>query len=263
LRLKFANIVREARVAFANTLRKNVPMPSEPIWLRPETAGVGRPAEHSRAEITEAAVAIAERDGFAKVSMRSVATALGTGAASLYRYVAGREELVELMVDHAYGEIALVSTDHGARADVVAQGIEGFRLVVRKPWLIPAQAVVPFAAGPNMARMAEHYLMLLDDMPGSYGAKMELVGMIGGMVVVWGGFIARTDVAELMTKQGAYFAHVAARGEHPRIAAMVAEAMQSPVGTEDPAATLERVLTVMVAGAFDQAGGDHAGGDSP
>ena len=56
------------------------------IWMRPEHAATGRPAQRSRAEITAAAVAIAEREGLDAVSMRRVATELGTGAASLYRY---------------------------------------------------------------------------------------------------------------------------------------------------------------------------------
>ena len=33
---------------------------TDPIWLRPESTGVGRPAEHARADITAAAVVLAE-----------------------------------------------------------------------------------------------------------------------------------------------------------------------------------------------------------
>jgi len=69
------------------------------IWMRPERAGVGRPAQRSRAEITAVALDIADREGLDAVSMRRVATELGTGAASLYRYVETREELLDLMID--------------------------------------------------------------------------------------------------------------------------------------------------------------------
>jgi AcrR family transcriptional regulator len=48
----------------------------------------------ARAEITAAAVTIAGREGLDAVSMRRVATELGTGAASLYRYVDTREDLL-------------------------------------------------------------------------------------------------------------------------------------------------------------------------
>ena len=55
----------------------------------------------SRAEIVAAAVAIADRDGVDAVSMRRVAAALGSGTMSLYRHVASREQLLDLMIDSA------------------------------------------------------------------------------------------------------------------------------------------------------------------
>src|SRR5215468_4033019 len=79
----------------------------DPIWLRPEHAAVGRPAQRSRAEVTAAAVAIADRDGLEAVSMRRVAAELGTGAASLYRYVETRDELLDLMTDEVAAEYSL------------------------------------------------------------------------------------------------------------------------------------------------------------
>ena len=82
-------------------------MPAEgsaPIWMRPERAAVGRPAQRSRAEITATALGIADREGLEAVSMRRVAAELGTGAASLYRYVETREELLDLMSDAAGAE---------------------------------------------------------------------------------------------------------------------------------------------------------------
>ena len=73
--------------------------PGGSIWMRPERAAAGRPAQRSRAEITAAAIGIADREGLDAVSMRRVAAELGTGAASLYRYVDTREELLDLMSD--------------------------------------------------------------------------------------------------------------------------------------------------------------------
>ncbi len=74
------------------------------IWTRPERAARGPAPEHSRAEIAAAGVALADRRGLAAVTMRSVAAAIGAAPASLYRYVATRDELVELMADQVYGE---------------------------------------------------------------------------------------------------------------------------------------------------------------
>ncbi len=46
---------------------------------------------------------LADTQGIEAVSMRSLAVELGVGATSLYRYVARKDELIELMVDAVMG----------------------------------------------------------------------------------------------------------------------------------------------------------------
>ena len=79
--------------------------PGGSIWTRPERSARGPVPEHSRAEIASAGVALADAAGLGAVTMRSVAAAIGTGPASLYRYLANRAELLELMADQARGEL--------------------------------------------------------------------------------------------------------------------------------------------------------------
>src|SRR5688500_9785072 len=97
----------------------------EVIWLRPAHAAVGRPAERSRAEITAAATALADRDGLDAVSMRKVAAELGTGAASLYRYVANRDDLLDLMADATAAEYELPPPGGDPLADLTVLGTQG------------------------------------------------------------------------------------------------------------------------------------------
>ena len=54
-------------------------------------------------QITEAAVAIADEQGLAAVSMATVAKRCGFTTMSLYRHVASKDELVWRMVDVALG----------------------------------------------------------------------------------------------------------------------------------------------------------------
>ena len=61
----------------------------------------------SLTDVVAAGVAIADAEGMAALSMRKVANRLGVGAMSLYTYVPGRSELVELMIDRVYSEHAL------------------------------------------------------------------------------------------------------------------------------------------------------------
>jgi AcrR family transcriptional regulator len=61
-------------------------------------AGVSRPRSLTDAGIAAAALAIIERDGIAGLSMRAVATEMGVGTMSLYRYVDGRDQLEGLVI---------------------------------------------------------------------------------------------------------------------------------------------------------------------
>ena len=62
------------------------------------------PTRRAWTEYVAAALAVADTDGLAAVSMRRVAGDLGSGTATLYRYITNRDELVDLMVDAAHGE---------------------------------------------------------------------------------------------------------------------------------------------------------------
>ena len=64
---------------------------------RPSDAGERPPL--SRERIVAAAIAFVDRRGLTALTMRRLGTELGVEAMSLYRYVAGRDDLLEGMVD--------------------------------------------------------------------------------------------------------------------------------------------------------------------
>ena len=88
-------------------------------------------------------VSVADADGLAQLSMRKVATRLGVGAMSLYTYVPGRDELLELMVNLVHAELVLPPADLPWRTSVEQQVGERWRMYERHPWLLDL----------NMARM--------------------------------------------------------------------------------------------------------------
>lgn len=55
--------------------------------------------------IVAAALAIADADGVEALSMRKVAEQLGVGTMSLYTHIPGKSELIDLMLDTAYGQV--------------------------------------------------------------------------------------------------------------------------------------------------------------
>src|ERR1700761_1876534 len=114
--------------------------PGPGIWLRPERSPVGRPARYTRAEITAAALRLADAEGLDAVAMRRVAAELGTGAASLYRYVETRDELLDLMTDATAAEYDLPApSDDGPAggwlAGLVAIGEQARAIGRRHRWL--------------------------------------------------------------------------------------------------------------------------------
>jgi len=79
----------------------------EPPWWTPRKATAPRRAL-SRQAIVAAALGILRAEGMDAVSMRRVASELGTGPASLYAHVANKDELLELLYDELLVSIPTV-----------------------------------------------------------------------------------------------------------------------------------------------------------
>ena len=94
-------------------------LPGPLVWTLPEPPG--RPAASlSRPAILAAALAVADAEGARALTMRRVATELGSSTPmSLYRYVGSKDGLVDLMIDAVYGEVGLPERPSGDwRADL-------------------------------------------------------------------------------------------------------------------------------------------------
>jgi AcrR family transcriptional regulator len=139
-----------------------------PPWAPPPKGGrTGRAdkPQLSREAIVEAAVRIIDAEGLDAVSMRRVAQEFGTGAASLYAYVANKDELFDLIVDWVLGEIA----DRGTYLEPTAENwrelaMESIRLskqvlATHRDLAKAFLGRIPF--GPNGLRLIERQLAIL------------------------------------------------------------------------------------------------------
>src|SRR5689334_8495507 len=97
-------------------------------------------------KIVGVAIAIADAEGLDAVSMNRVAKQLGTGAMSLYRYVASKEELLALMIDAAIGDVPTTPQTGDWRERLEAWAWSTVRAMREHPW--SARAPV---AGPPVA----------------------------------------------------------------------------------------------------------------
>lgn len=221
---------------------------SEPVWARP------RPAPRRQApgvdEFVAAAVAVADAEGLAAVSMRRVAGDLGSGTASLYRYIANRDELLELMVDAAQGEDPAAPPTGDWRADLgaIAHGLR--TALLRHPWL--AGELARPSLGPNSLRRAETALhaavALTSDITRAARAvgtlQAYVLGSVAAQQAAWQ-VQQRTGVTEEQWQRsvGRYISTVIEAGEHAMLARRILEADDS-----DPDADFAFGLTCVLDG---------------
>jgi AcrR family transcriptional regulator len=150
------------------------------IWARPEP-GTRRP-KFTRDQIASTALAIADAEGFAAVSMRRVAADLGAGTMTLYYYVRTKDELVALMDDAIMGEVLIPAVDFPAhwRDALAAVATRTWDVLIRHPWALRSLQNAP--AGPNAARHFEQSLAAIADTGLAGPTKFALLAWVDDYV---------------------------------------------------------------------------------
>jgi AcrR family transcriptional regulator len=90
----------------------------------------------SRERVIRTAVAVADEKGSAALSMRAIAEPLGVEAMSLYHHVAGREDILDGMVDTVFGEIDLPPSDTDWKSAMRHRAVSARAALRRHPWAI-------------------------------------------------------------------------------------------------------------------------------
>lgn len=179
-----------ASAATASAAAEQVRRSMELLWGGAARSAPGPKPSLTLARIVESAITLADRDGIDGLSMRRVATELGVGTMSLYRYVPGKAELLALMLDRVEApavEAALApdSTPVAGRSwretvDVAARGT--YRLYLNHPWLLQVNWTRP-VLGPNSVANMETYVRGLDGLGLSGQERIAIVTMVDAYVV--------------------------------------------------------------------------------
>ncbi|WFB08881.1 TetR/AcrR family transcriptional regulator [Streptomyces sp. LX-29] len=154
----------------------------ELLWGTGERATRGPKPGLDLSRIVATAVRIADAEGLAAVSMRRLSTELGVGTMSLYRYIPGKAELLDLMIDHVNGVGAgSEGVPQGWRATMehVARGI--WDLYHRHPWLIHVDQGRPIL-GPNAMDGLEFAMRGLDGIGLGDREMINVLVVIDGFV---------------------------------------------------------------------------------
>lgn len=148
------------------------------LWGRRERGRRGPKPGLSIDAIVAAAIRVADAEGLGAVSMARVAKELGFTPMSLYRYVASKDELLQLMWNaSAQGAEELVLEGEGWRERLRAWAVVQREMIDRHPWITEMPMAQPPLA-PNSLTFVERGLETLDDTGLGDADKLRVIGVI-------------------------------------------------------------------------------------
>ena len=152
------------------------------LWDREPAGRRGPKPGRTIGEIGAAGVVVADRDGLEGVSMKSVAAELGMTPMSLYRYVDTKDQLLEVMLDSAYGPADLALVASGSwRARLTRWAWALAEALVHHPWI----SFVPMAApplAPNIISWTEAGARAFDGLDLTSQQRMSSLLVVDGYV---------------------------------------------------------------------------------
>jgi AcrR family transcriptional regulator len=113
--------------------------------------------------VVQTAIEISDAEGLGALSMRRVADRLGVSTMSLYTYVPGKAELIDVMLDAVLGEAVGPHDVAGGwreRLEIVAR--ENWALFHRHPWILQVAAMSRPPLGPNVIAKYDHELRAVE-----------------------------------------------------------------------------------------------------
>jgi AcrR family transcriptional regulator len=145
--------------------------------------GRRRKRQLSAEAITEAAIRIANAEGFEAVSIRRVAAELGSRPMSLYSHIASKDELVFLMLDKAT-EMVLVEKPlpDDWREAITVIATRQYETFVENPWFVFAHLHRP-SFGPNATRLAKQMARATESLPLEPGDVWGIMGAVNDYVL--------------------------------------------------------------------------------
>lgn len=204
----------------------------DPVWTRPPRSRTARGRARDarpldRDEIIEAALAVADDEGFDAVSMRNVARRLGVGTMTLYSYVSSKDDLLDLMFDEVMRELLLpepLPEDWRAAIGAIARRTR--EVWLRHPWL--ASSIGERSGfGPNSMRHVEQSLAALGGLGVEGPEAFVVLGAVDDytlghtmrQVAVQAGLRREgIDQDEWRQAMEPYWREMLATGEFPRLA---------------------------------------------
>lgn len=178
----------------------------------------------SRDVIVTAAVRVLDEAGLDGFSMRRVAAALGTGAASLYWHVSDKEQLIHLVLDRVMGELELPEPDPSRWQEQIHEFARDGRAMFGRHRDLALASLGRIPMGPSLIRIVEWFLAVLRGagIPDRAATWFpDLLALVGAAQAVEDHLASGGDQA-MMEAMGGYLAALPA-DRFPNIAAVVGD----------------------------------------
>lgn len=178
------------------------------LWRTSERSSRKGKPDLSVDAIVRAAIELADTAGFAAVSMRRVAERLKVGTMSLYTYIPGKAELLDVMLDTVYNETTEPTQDTWrARLEHIAR--ENLALYERHPWLTQVATSRP-VLGPNAIAKYDRELRAIDGIGLSDVEMDSVLTLVHGYVhgaARWAADAAAAEQSTGMSDEQWWYAH--------------------------------------------------------
>jgi len=131
--------------------------------------------------VVDTAIALADEEGMEALSMRRIAERLGLKPMSVYTYVPGKAELIDLMVDRVAGEQPLPELRGSLRERLEQVARLTWNELLRHPWLLSIDTSRP-PLGPNVSDRWEWSLRAIEGLGLSDLDMDQVISLVVGFV---------------------------------------------------------------------------------
>ncbi|UOQ58204.1 TetR/AcrR family transcriptional regulator [Leucobacter allii] len=213
----------------------------------------GPKRELSHERIVEAAIGIADAEGLAAVTMQRVAQSFGFTTMALYRYVASKDELSQLMLDAASGDAEWAVDESDWRLGLEQWARELEALHERHPWIIEIPPAVEALLMPAQMRIVDTGMRAMRTLPGDDEQKLAVLMLLSVLV---SGFARqrRSLAAETPLTPGtvAFVREIVGQGAFPDVERLIVSGAFFGDGAGDAASDdLGVVLDLLLPGIAD------------
>jgi AcrR family transcriptional regulator len=193
----------------------------------PESQSGGERAPLSRERVLRGAAAVADAGGIAALTMRSLARELGVKPMSLYYYVAGKDEILDGIVDLVFGEIDLPAPGGDWTSQMRRRAVSARQALRRHPWAI---GLMESRANPGPATLRHHDATLATLRAAGFSVAMTAHAYALLDSYIYGFALQESALpfnSETVTEAtDAFMRHLA--GEYPHLAEMATEHIMRP-----------------------------------